>query len=292
MIIFDQRGTGYSSPLKNLNKKFSSIFRKNLSFDEEKSEVEKLIKTYASNSTQSGVDLSLYNTFQSASDLNLIMEDLGYEKYNLYGSSYGTRLGRVIQELFPERLNAVILNSPNPLNGGDMLLGRLEAYSKSLNRLFEYCENDLECSTKHSSLENTYFSAIDALNKNPLKLKIDDKPYYVNAEEGLYFIRRLLYKNTALTDVPILIDELRGHGNQLLVNLINNEFRDSYNYAMWFAVERHEMFNTSLTESAIDEVYKKSSSFPVKLAFFTSVYLNLNYFHEKTLEARKKILKK
>lgn len=292
VILFDQRGTGYSSPLKNINNEFSSLFRKNLRFDQERVEVKKLMKSYASHANQLGVDLSLYNSFQSAHDLNLIMENLGYEKYNLYGSSYGTRLGRVVQELFPERLNAVVFNSPNPLNGGDMLLGRLESYSKSLQRLFAYCENNLECSSKHPNLENTYFNTIRSLDKNPLKLKINDRPYYVNAEEGLYFIRRLLYRNTALIDVPLLIDELGGHGDQLLVHLINNEFKDSYNYAMWFAVERYEMFNAYVTEEVIDAMYENSSSFPVKLAFFTSVYLHLSYFHEKTIEARKKNLKK
>jgi len=141
VIIFDQRGIGFSSPLKNINKEFFSIFRKNLNFSMEKIEVKKLLSRYVDDANDSGIDLSLYNTFQSAVDLDLIMQNLNINKYNLYGSSYGTRLGRIIQELFPERLNAVILNSPNPLDGGDMLLGRLDAYSRSFNRLFEYCKN-------------------------------------------------------------------------------------------------------------------------------------------------------
>ncbi len=97
VIIFDQRGIGYSSKLKNLNNDFFSIFSMNLDFDQEKIKVEKLLNNYVDNSNKLGINLTLYNTFQSASDLNLIMSNLGYEKYSLYGSSYGTRLGRVIQ---------------------------------------------------------------------------------------------------------------------------------------------------------------------------------------------------
>ena len=48
--------------------------------------------------------------------------------------------------------------------------------------------------------------------------------------------------------MPLLIDELGGNGNRFITNLINNEFRDSYNYAMWFAVERYEMFNKNISE--------------------------------------------
>ena len=292
VIIFDQRGIGYSSKLKNLNNDFFSIFSMNLDFDQEKIKVEKLLNNYVDNSNKLGINLTLYNTYQSASDLNLIMSNLGYEKYSLYGSSYGTRLGRVIQELFPNRLHAVILNSPNPLDGGDMLLGRLDAYSRSLNRLFKYCENDIQCSSNFPDLKNIYLNTIHNLKKEPLRLQINQKDYYVNAEEGIYFIRRLLYRNSALIDVPNLINELGGNGDKLLINLIKNEFRDSYNYAMWFAVERYEMFDENLTEVQINKAYKLYDVLPVKLGFFTSVYLNLGNFHNETLELKNKKLKK
>ena len=292
VVIFDQRGIGYSSKLKNINNEFFSIFRKDLNFDKEKIEVKKLLKNYVAESNQFGVDLSLYNTFQSASDLNLIMQNLGFNVYNLYGSSYGTRLGRVIQELFPDKLNAVILNSPNPLNGGDMLIGRLDAYSRSINRLFDYCKSNIRCSSNYPDLKKKYLKTIQNLKIEPLILEINENNYYVNAEEGVYFIRRLLYRNSALVDVPILIDELAGKGDKLITNLIKNEFRDSYNYAMWFAVERHEMFDINLTEKQINMVYKNYDVFPAKLGFFTSVYLNLNDFHSESLESSNKKLKK
>ena len=55
------------------------------------------------------------------------MKHLDYEKYNLYGVSYGTRLGRVIQDMNSDYLNTVILNSPNPIVG-DLLIDRLKSY--------------------------------------------------------------------------------------------------------------------------------------------------------------------
>jgi hypothetical protein len=171
-------------------------------------------------------------------------------------------------------------------------LGRLDAYSRSLNRLFEYCRNNFECSSSHPELENQYVETINKLIDNPIELNINNAPYFVNAEEGVYFIRRLLYRNSALNDVPILIDELGGNGNKLITNLVKNEFRDSYNYAMWFAVERYEMFNENISEEDINKIYNKYDTFPVKLGFFTSVYINLNYFHDETLKSNKKKLKK
>ena len=56
----------------------------------------------------------------------------------------------------------------------------------------------------------------------------------------------------------------------LITNLVKNEFRDSYNYAMWFAVERYEMFNENISEEDINKIYNKYDTFPAKLGFFTS----------------------
>ena len=41
IIIFDQRGIGFSSPLKNMSKDFFSVFRKDLSFQKENFEIQK-----------------------------------------------------------------------------------------------------------------------------------------------------------------------------------------------------------------------------------------------------------
>jgi pimeloyl-ACP methyl ester carboxylesterase len=83
VIIFDQRGIGFSSKLKNINNEFFSIFRKNLNFTKEKIEVKKLLSTYVDDANNNGIDLSLYNTFQSAVDLDLIMQNLKMQKASI-----------------------------------------------------------------------------------------------------------------------------------------------------------------------------------------------------------------
>ena len=101
----------------------------------------------------------------------------------------------------------------------------------------------------------------------------------------------MLYRNSALNDVPVLIDELGGNGNRFITNLINNEFRDSYNYAMWFAVERYEMFNENISEEDINEIYKEYDIFQLNLVFLPCLRKS-KYFHNETLKPNKKKLKK
>ena len=291
IIIFDQRGIGFSSPLKNMSKDFFSIFRKDLTFQKENLEIQKIINSYVNDAKRKGIDLSKYNTFQSAKDVNAIMNALGFEKYNLYGGSYGTRLGRITQELHPSKLNSVILNSPNPLVG-DMLVSRLISYSKSLSRVFEYCNNNYECNKLYPDLSDKYEIVLKELEKKSIKINISNEPYYLNAHEGLYFIRRLLYSNDALTKIPLLIKEYENGGGPIIEGVITNSFRDSYNYAMWLAVEKHEMFNIKYDEKYINKIYNKLRFFPAKLGFFTSAYLSMNNFHENTLTKKEKKLKK
>ena len=58
VIIFDQRGIGFSSLLKNINKEFFPFLGKNLNFSMEKIEVKKLLSRYVDDANDSGIDLS------------------------------------------------------------------------------------------------------------------------------------------------------------------------------------------------------------------------------------------
>lgn len=86
-----------------------------------------------------GIDLGSFNSFENAKDVGLLMKHFGYEKYNLFGTSYGTRLARLVMEMYPEMVNSAMLDSPSPLKG-DFLLSRLNGYTKALQRVIDNCE--------------------------------------------------------------------------------------------------------------------------------------------------------
>jgi hypothetical protein len=84
-----------------------------------------------------------------------------------------------------------VLDSPAPLSG-DFLLNRLDSYSLSLSRIFEYCANTPECNKEYPELKADYFKAIAHLEKSPLKVTLRDSiPFVINAQDGVYLIRRL-----------------------------------------------------------------------------------------------------
>ncbi|MEP5613369.1 MAG: alpha/beta fold hydrolase [Cyclobacteriaceae bacterium] len=288
IVLLDQRGIGYSSALTNINEEVYGIFEKDLNEDEELTMMKELISAYRTKCEAENIQLQHYNSFQNAKDVGMLMKHLAYSKYNIYGVSYGTRLGRVVQELFPDLLNSVILNSPNPIKG-DFLIDRMNSYSLALSRVIDYCKNSADCSTQYPDLEAEYLRTINALKEKPLELDIDGVPFFVNAQDGVYFIRRKLYANDSRSGVPMLIRELQNGGGPILTGIIENEFGPDYNYPMWLSVERHEMFNPDNTKEVIDEAYAVLPLLPAKLALFTPSYLSLRDLHSSTLSQEMKV---
>lgn len=289
IIMFDQRGIGYSSGLPNMEKELFEIMSENASEIEEQAMMDKLIQTYKEKCEAKGIDLAFYNSFQNARDVGSLMSHLGYGKYNLYGVSYGTRLARIVQDMFPEQLNAVIHNSPSPL-GGDFLVGRLNSYSLALNRIFEYCDNTPACKLKYPNLEEAYLEGIAKLENAPIKVEMKDGPFYVNAQDGLYLLRRRLYSNDSREAIPRLIEAYNNGGGKIIEEIIDSEFlfTGGYNSSMWLAVERYEQFNPEYTPERLEEVYADLPLFPAKLGIFNAMYNAGTSFHDASLpiEAR------
>lgn len=63
---------------------------------------------------EAGVGLQFYNTEQNARDVAAIVKTLGYETFNLYGISYGTKLSLEVMRQNPEGLRAVVIDGVAP----------------------------------------------------------------------------------------------------------------------------------------------------------------------------------
>ena len=230
---------------------------------------------------EDGRSLEYYNSFQNAQDVGVLMKTLGYEKYNLYGGSYGTRLARIVQDFFPQMVNASVLNSPAPL-GGDFLADRLLAYSQALGLVMKYCRENEGCNQSYPNLGETYFSMLSSLLKEPYVLDFEGQEFVINAQDAVYLIRRRLYSSQSREIIPALIYELSERKPDLVSAVIRNEtiFSTRYNSSMWIAVERYEMYDPRYTEEEMDKLYNSLELFPVKLGIFNSFYIAGKHWHD------------
>ena len=113
VIIFDQRASGISDKTIACYNEFSKDFMQFVKPDDEDKIFEpgQPLARCIAETAESGVDLSLYNTTQSAKDVRAIMDALGYPEYNAFGISYGTKLGQELLRAAPEGLRSLVIDS-------------------------------------------------------------------------------------------------------------------------------------------------------------------------------------
>ncbi|HCM75306.1 MAG TPA: alpha/beta hydrolase [Cytophagales bacterium] len=288
-IVFDQRGVGYSSPLPDIRQGIFGILAANLSIEEEYSQVYDTMQRYQQIAIEKGIAFDNYTTINNAADVNSLMQHLGYEKYVLYGESYGTRLARFVMDQFPERINSVILDSPATLEK-DFLSMRLVNFSEALEKLFVFCENDESCNIQYPNIREDYIESIEALAKNPIEATIAGQSFFINPQDAIYLLRYQLYGSDAKTSTFSFINALKvrdtaviNASNEFLVNVI-----EKGNLSMFITTERYEEYDETLTELQFDSLYKNLPHLPSKLALFSSTHKGAKEWLSKTITPEEK----
>jgi pimeloyl-ACP methyl ester carboxylesterase len=103
LIVFDQRGTGRSDPLKCKALSSSKALAT--------ASASTIGKFYEQCALQLGAARGAFTTQESVQDIEAIRAALGYEKLVLYGTSYGTKVALEYAERYPQHVEALVLDS-------------------------------------------------------------------------------------------------------------------------------------------------------------------------------------
>jgi pimeloyl-ACP methyl ester carboxylesterase len=286
LIIFDQRGIGYSNKLTDMSEPVYKILASDLTIAQESKMTQDTISFYHKQLIDNDVCLECYTIFNNAADVNELMKKLGYEKYNLYGESYGTRLARVVMDRYGEKINSVILDAPAILNK-DFLTFRLINFNNALEKLFMYCESDPNCSLQYPMLRQDYVEALKQLEQEPIEATLDDRPFFINPQDAIYLVRYHLYRFDALTSTPAFIQALKTK-DIYSINASGQWLRSvivSGNLSSFISAERHEEYDETLTENEFEALYKTLPHLPAKLGFFSSLHTAIKHWHSKSMIA-------
>ena len=183
VVIFDQRGTGYSNERLTCEVEYATQqeamreFVQNYnqsggSVPEEFGVNYKIFEVCLERFEEIDTDLAQYNTMNNARDVVNLASALGYDVYNLYGFSYGTQLALEVMRQQPEALRSVILDSVAPAD-----LKLYENFGQpnveAVTSLFEICANDEACSAAYPDLQNRFEALLTTLNNHPLSRRTD-----------------------------------------------------------------------------------------------------------------------
>ncbi|HEX3527651.1 MAG TPA: alpha/beta hydrolase [Thermoanaerobaculia bacterium] len=128
-------------------------------------------------------DLTLYTTPIAMDDLDDVRAALGYERIDLYGSSYGSRAALVYMRSHPDHVHSVILRGVVPTN---MKLPMYYARDsqRALELLFDECTADPACNRAFPELRQKLAAVQARLAREPESVAVTqadtgDRVYHV-----------------------------------------------------------------------------------------------------------------
>lgn len=238
LIVFDQRGVGYSEPALECPEFSDPTF---LPPDEQSPSGEtapglEALAACSDRLTDEGIDLSAYSSAESAADVNDLRIALGYDSWNLYGLSYGTRLALTILRDFPAGVRSVILDSVYPPQA-DLVASWASSLDRSLGLLFERCAADEACGAAFPDLEPVVFALIERLDREPITLRLSRFPsgeiyeWVVDGSEMVEILFDLLSDTDSIRILPRLIFDTH-NGNSAALRDRLDAF-PGYGYLTW-----------------------------------------------------------
>lgn len=204
VILWDQRGTGYSYPSLDCTGDGS---------DEE-------VQACYDSLLEAGVVIDAYRTEENADDVNDIITALDLESINVYGISYGSRLALTVMKDPHPAIRSVILDGVYPPNVLSYVEDPINIV-RVFQAIIDGCANDVDCNAQFPDLETVFIEAIDRLNEDPI---IIDDPEEGEIEiTGDDFIGELfasLYDTDAIPYAPALIYVAYNHDADAIYELL------------------------------------------------------------------------
>jgi pimeloyl-ACP methyl ester carboxylesterase len=271
LILFDQRGTGFSTPslyCSENTKLDHDLISVILSPAEGSKRQTDATLACQKRLTASGINLAAYNTDQDGADVNSIREALGYKTLNLYGISYGTRLALNIMRDFPTTVRSSIIDSVVPVEA-PMEVGQIPATQRVFKQLWDGCKADPGCDQAYPNLEKVFYATVDKLNKKPVTVTTtdpnDNKSYKVAIDGNALqnFLFNTFYVTSIIPQLPeIIYGASKGKLDTIAyISLIFIDEDKTLSIGMYFSVNCRER----LAFETMDQVTKAATGNPQQI---------------------------
>lgn len=245
LVLVDQRGTGLSEPSFRCHGYEAGLRRvldRNLSLREEQEAVFGVVEECLA-LMPTEWSLEQFSTSHSAADMSAVMEALGYERWNVMGTSYGTRLALEWLRQDGERIRALILDSVYPLEKGSLV-----EWPPLLHRSFEtfwnHCRYQGWCAGDEQA---AFWRALEQLRIEPRALTVPlhggGWPVRVVLNEHRFMgaLYAALYDDTLHQHIPKAINEVLNAGEESLKKLVsstvNSQLAMEFNPMVYLAVD-------------------------------------------------------
>jgi len=202
IVLVDQRGTGGSNALECPESEDLSG---------RQSDAETQARTRACLALLAPrADVAFYTTSLAVRDLEQVRAALGYERINLYGSSYGTRVAQHYLRHFPARTRSVILDGVVPVSQPVGPSAAIDAEG-ALERILRRCAQDSACRERFGDPASDYHAVRAALRVSTVPISVrdpatgDDRSFEFGADHLASVLRLLSYTSEYAALLPLAL---------------------------------------------------------------------------------------
>lgn len=166
LIFIDQRGTGKSGAFA-CHQNSESLPHHETS----ESLQQKVLAELRACAEKHAAHMPFYTTPFAVADLDAVRRALGYERINLWGVSYGTRVILEYLRRYPEQVRTAVLDGVAPA-GMNLLQSFAEDGARSLQLLSEQCLDQSTCAERYGDISNQYEQLLARLAQQPARVTV------------------------------------------------------------------------------------------------------------------------
>ncbi|MBO0796636.1 MAG: alpha/beta fold hydrolase, partial [Ktedonobacteraceae bacterium] len=204
LVLLDQRGVGYSQPALDCPE-MGQAEQSNFNRDFVREFLLKAVQRCHDRLSASGVQLSAYNTIENAGDVHDLIHMLGYQRANLYGSSYGTLLALTVMRLYPGDLRGVVLDSVVPAQH-NLYRDEPVVTQHAFNTLFKGCEASTICNNAYPQLGTVFDKLVYKWNAHKVRFQDNQgNALLMSGDDLIGVLYEALYDTEAIPLLPEVI---------------------------------------------------------------------------------------
>ncbi len=198
IVFIDQRGTGLSGKLDCETRP-----------EHESMSDAQLLAEARACIASSKADFAAYTTANAARDIEQVRRALGYGKINLWGGSYGTRLGQAYARAYPAQVRALVLDGVAAPE--QIIPARARDAQAALDRLFDQCERDRGCAKAFPALRAEFRDLSAKVAKGGVRLSLANPrtagplDFTLTSARFLSTVHNVLYAPADARRLPYLI---------------------------------------------------------------------------------------
>ncbi len=259
VVLIDVRGTYYSIPNLHCPEIFeceNELHKLNMTTEETLEFMLKAVKKAHERFVQAGINLSAFNNSEIASDIDMVMKALKYKKYNVFGFSAGTLTVQYLLKNYSESLNSAVITAivdikENLAAGSSNTIATIET-------IFDVCKTDEKYKEAYPDLENRFLSMLDTLNKNPVKIKLEDKgdtiDYYITGDKLSRWLTFGMYWNGQL---PATVNKLiNGDFSEVQATIFVATPQPTFSHGIGFSIMAGEFINSFSMDFPYNKEYE------------------------------------